>query len=360
MTKKILFIDRDGTLIYEPLNNFKVDHIEKIALQPYVIPALLELQKAKFTLIMISNQDGLGTPDFPQKAFDKAHNFLMKIFNSQGIKFEKILICPHYSNAQCDCRKPKTTLITSWLNPNQLNKFKSYVIGDRETDMILAKNLGIQGLAYHPNNLNWKMISKKLTKLNRSAEINRISNETKINIQIWLDQRNNTHIDTGIKFFDHMLQQIATHAKISMNIKAIGDLCVDDHHTIEDTGLVLGKVLNKALGNRKGINRFGFILPMDECLASCVLDISGRPYFKYDVQYNSLNIGSLNIAMIEHFFRSLSYSMGCTLHLSSTKSNNDHHIAEGLFKAFGCTLNQAIRIEDGEEEYIVSTKGILE
>ncbi|AKC60617.1 bifunctional histidinol-phosphatase/imidazoleglycerol-phosphate dehydratase HisB [Blochmannia endosymbiont of Camponotus (Colobopsis) obliquus] len=359
MKQKILFIDRDGTLIHEPEETFKVDHIEKIILEPDVIPALLALQKHGFQLVMITNQDNLGTNTFPQEDFDKPHSFLMKIFTSQGIIFNKILICPHSLEDKCNCRKPQTTLITSWLNFNTFDKLNSYVIGDRQTDMMLAKNMDISGIYYHPIDCNWQKIVTKLTKRNRYAQVNRTSQETNINVQIWLDKVNNNYIDTGIKFFDHMLHQIATHANISMNIKAKGDLFIDNHHTVEDIGLTLGKALYQALNKKYGINRFGFTLPMDECLTQCVLDISGRPYLKYKVKYNHQHVGDLSTNMIEHFFRSLSCAMKCTLHIHSKNSTDDHHIAESLFKAFGRTLKQAIHISNDFHYDIPSTKGIL-
>lgn len=357
MKKKILFIDRDGTLINEPKNDFKIDSIEKISLEPHVIPSLLNLQKAHFQLIMITNQDKLGTNDFPQIQFDKSQNFLMKIFISQGIKFNKILICPHSPEENCECRKPKTKLITSWLTSDQINKKNSYVIGDRETDMMLAQNIGINGLLYNQNTFNWIDIVQKITKNNRFAESNRNTKESNINIKIWLDENHNdSYIDTNIKFFNHMLQQIAIHAGIKIYIKSINNMEInDDHHIIEDTALTLGEVLNIALNDKHGINRFGFVLPMDESTTHCILDISGRPYLKFNGKFNYQKIGDLSTEMIQHFFLSLSSTMKCTLHIKST-GTNDHHKAESIFKAFGQTLRQAIHIQ---HNYILSTKGLL-
>lgn len=356
MSQKVLFIDRDGTLINEPQDNFQIDSIEKLSFESDVIPSLITLKNIGFRLIMVTNQNGLGSPQFPQDSFDKPHRLMINIFKSQGIDFDQILICPHLPKDQCNCRKPKTELVSFWLKNNFLNKFKSYVIGDQNTDMQFADNMGIQGIQYHKINFNWKKIANYLMQRHRSSHIHRVTTETNTNIKIWLDQDMSNHIDTGINFFNHMLNQIATHAKISMHITVQGDLHIDDHHTIEDTALTLGAALHQSLNNKKGINRFGFTLPMDESIAQCILDISGRPYFEYSAEYISEKIGDLNSNMIEHFFRSLSSKMECTLHLKAI-GKNDHHKAESLFKAFGQALGQAIHISHNN---VLSSKGILE
>lgn len=357
MSRKILFIDRDGTLIHEPSENFQIDSLEKLSLEPYVIPALIELKNIDFEFIIVTNQNGLGSASFPKNKFNKPHKSMIQIFQSQGILFDRIFICPHLPTEQCNCRKPKTGLINDWLNSTQIDKLNSYVIGDRDTDMTFAKNINIQGIKYHRNNFNWKKIHNYLMQRHRSSKIHRITKETNINVEIWLDQHNiNNHIDTGINFFDHMLNQIAVHAEISMNIIAKGDVYIDDHHTIEDTALTLGEALNTALHNRHGIERFGFTLPMDESIAQCILDLSGRPYFQYNAKYKFQKIGDLSTEMIEHFFRSLSSKINCSLHLKAT-GNNDHHIAESLFKSFGQTLKQAIHKNNYNN--IPSSKGTL-
>lgn len=355
MNQKVLFIDRDGTLISEPPEDSQVDQMEKLALEPDVIPALLTMQKASFRLVMITNQDGLGTTSFPQGDFDGPHNMMMHIFNSQGIMFDKVLICPHLPTDLCNCRKPQTTLVIPWLQAGVLDKAHSYVIGDRETDMMLAANMGINGLSYARDKLGWQDISDQLTRCDRYARVNRVTRETAIDVEVWLDREGGSQINTGIGFFDHMLDQIATHSKLRLNITVKGDLHIDDHHTVEDTALALGEALNKALGEKHGIGRFGFVLPMDECLARCVLDISGRPHLEYKAEYSYQRVGDLSTEMIEHFFRSLSYAMACTLHLR-TKGKNDHHRVESLFKAFGRTLRQAIRVEG---DTLPSSKGVL-
>ncbi|EPD3053082.1 bifunctional histidinol-phosphatase/imidazoleglycerol-phosphate dehydratase HisB [Proteus mirabilis] len=355
MSQKILFIDRDGTLITEPPTDHQVDSLNKLAFENGVIPALLNLQQAGYKLIMITNQDGLGTDSFPQADFEPPHNLMMQIFSSQGIVFDEVLICPHKPEDNCPCRKPETGLVTQYLVESALDKTNSYVIGDRQTDLQLAENMGINGLRYNANELSWSAISELLTKKDRYSHVERKTKETQIAIDIWLDREGEGQISTGVGFFDHMLDQIATHGGFRMNINVQGDLVIDDHHTVEDTGLALGEALREALGNKRGIARFGFTLPMDECLASCALDISGRPHLEYKAEFKYQRVGDLSTEMIEHFFRSLSYTMGCTLHLKS-KGKNDHHKAESLFKVFGRTLRQAIRVEGNT---LPSSKGVL-
>lgn len=355
MSQKVLFIDRDGTIISEPPEDFQVDRMDKLAFEPDVIPALLSLQRAGFKLVMITNQDGLGTDSFPQAEFDGPHNLMMQILSSQGVQFDDVLICPHLPADNCDCRKPKTKMVEAWLAEGALDVANSYVIGDRTTDVVLANNMGITGLHYAQNGLTWSAIEQQLTKRDRHALVQRNTKETQVSVEVWLDREGNSKFNTGVGFFDHMLDQIATHGGFRMNIEVKGDLYIDDHHTVEDTGLALGEALLKALGDKRGIGRFGFVLPMDECLARCALDISGRPHLEYKAEFSYQRVGDLSTEMVEHFFSSLSYTMASTLHLK-TKGKNDHHRVESLFKAFGRTLRQAIRVEGNT---LPSSKGVL-
>jgi imidazoleglycerol-phosphate dehydratase/histidinol-phosphatase len=354
MSQKVLFIDRDGTIISEPPEDYQVDRMDKLAFEPDVIPALLSLQKAGYQLVMITNQDGLGTSSFPQDDFDGPHNLMMQILSSQGVNFSDILICPHLPADNCDCRKPKTKMVEAWLAEGAIDTANSYVIGDRATDVQLAQNMGITGLLYGKD-LGWSAIEQQLTKRDRYALVQRNTKETQIKVEVWLDREGDSKINTGVGFFDHMLDQICTHGGFRMNIDVKGDLYIDDHHTVEDTGLALGEALLKALGDKRGIGRFGFVLPMDECLARCALDISGRPHLEYKAEFSYQRVGDLSTEMVEHFFSSLSYTMASTLHLR-TKGKNDHHRVESLFKAFGRTLRQAIRVEGNT---LPSSKGVL-
>ena len=303
MTMKVLFIDRDGTLIEEPHDN-QVDSLDKVRLVRGVIPALLELASHGYRFVMVSNQDGLGTDSFPLEHFETCHQHVVTLFESQGIVFDETFICPHFDGDGCDCRKPRTGLLTRFLARNHLDSTRSAVIGDRKTD---------------------------------------------------LDAEGRIEVETGIGFFDHMLEQIAKHGGFSLVLRCDGDLHVDEHHTVEDVAIVLGNALRKALGDKRGIGRYGFLLPMDESAATVALDLSGRASFVFDAPFPREAVGEMSTEMVSHFFRSLAESLGAALHVS-VRGENTHHMVEACFKGVGRSLRQAIR-QDGAE--LPTTKGTL-
>ena len=355
MSKKILFIDRDGTLITEPFDQ-QIDRLDKFVLEPGCIPALLRLRDAGWTFVMVTNQDGLGTPSFREEEFRPLQNLLLDILGSQGIAFEAVRVCPHTAADKCDCRKPKLGLLTDYVKDASWSREQSAVIGDRETDLQLAQNLGIRGLRYNQKTLGWTEIARLLVDAPRRATIVRNTKETKITVSVDLDQAAPAQLATGIGFFDHMLEQIAKNAGISLAIKCDGDLEIDEHHTVEDVGIALGQALKQAIGDKRGIGRYGFVLPMDEAQAQVALDLSGRAYFTFEGKFPRDIVGELPTELVPHFFRSLSDALAATLQMSVT-GDNTHHMVETLFKGFGRALRPAIARGAGSE--IPSTKGVL-
>jgi imidazoleglycerol-phosphate dehydratase/histidinol-phosphatase len=353
---KVLFIDRDGTLIEEPRDN-QVDALHKVRLVPGVMSALLHLRDLGYRFVMVSNQDGLGTPSFPQEKFDICQDHTLALFASQGIRFEQIFICPHRVDDACDCRKPKTGLLTQFLANHELDTASCAVVGDRSTDIDLAAALGFRGFQLGSGEpaLSWNDIRCALTPGARTGEENRTTRETSVRVAVNLDAAEPLAVNTGIGFYDHMLEQIARHGGFSLKVQCEGDLLVDEHHTIEDTALCIGKALSKALGDKRGIARYGFQLPMDESEARVSLDLSGRPFFAFDGTFPRDRVGQMPTELVPHFFHSLADSLGAALHLSVTGSNT-HHMIEACFKAVGRALRQAICVEGIE---LPSTKGML-
>lgn len=357
MGVKVLFVDRDGTLIEEP-DDCQVDSLDKVRLVPGAIPALLELASFGYRFVMISNQDGLGTTSFPRENFEPPHALVMQIFESQGVTFDAVFICPHLPDENCECRKPRSGLLTRYLAANDIDLGASAVVGDRDTDLQLAERIGIQGLrvnANAPDAMTWPEVATLLCYSDRVASAERNTNETRISVSVNLDRASPVTIDTGIGFFDHMLEQIARHGRFGLAINCRGDLEVDEHHTVEDTAICLGTALRSALGNKFGIGRYGFLLPMDESAARVALDLSGRAAFRFSGEFPRASVGEMSTEMVVHFFHSLADSLGAALHLEVT-GENTHHMVEACFKSVGRALCQAIHREGTD---LPSTKGTL-
>jgi imidazoleglycerol-phosphate dehydratase/histidinol-phosphatase len=355
MSVPTLFIDRDGTLIEEPPDR-QVDRLEKIRFMPGVFAALQELGRHGFRLVMVTNQDGLGSPNYPEQAYSSCQQFLLDNLASQGIRFYAAFCCPHRATDGCACRKPKTGLLTEFFARETVDRARSAVIGDRDTDLELARNLGIQGLRIARDGTpeqSWPGIVRTLTQ--RRASVHRNTKETDITAEVNLDTGEESRIDTGIGFFDHMLEQVARHGGFSLQLAARGDLEVDEHHTVEDCGLTLGAALKEALGPKRGVARYGFALPMDEAEAAVLLDLSGRPFARFSGQFAREQVGAFPTELVPHFFRSLSEGLGAAIHIS-VLGENTHHMVEACFKGVGRALRQAVRREgDG----LPSTKGVL-
>ncbi len=372
----ILFVDRDGTLIEEP-DDFQIDAYEKLRFVRGVIPAMLKLRDAGWQFVIVSNQDGLGTEAYPQARFDGPHALMMQVFESQGIAFRDVLIDTSFPADNSPNRKPGIGLALPYLQDRSIDWARSAMVGDRPTDLQFADNLKIRGFqlrtAQFGGDWDWAGIAHELADAPRRAVVQRDTKETRIRVEVDLDRAAEPHIRTGLPFFDHMLEQIGKHGGIALAIEARGDLHIDEHHTIEDTGLALGQALRQALGDKRGIGRYGFdpagepwretgagpcvgfTLPMDETLASAALDFSGRPYFVFDGQFRRERVGDMPTELVPHFFRSLCDASGLNLHLR-VRGENDHHQVEACFKALARALGQAVRRQGNA---LPSTKGAL-
>ncbi len=351
---KILFIDRDGVLIEEP-SDYQIDSYDKFRLVAGVIPALIRLRDAGFQFVMVTNQDGLGTLSFPREHFTGPHNLLLQILESQGIRFREILIDESRPEENKQTRKPGIAMVMHYLRDRDIDLGQSAMVGDRETDMQFARNLGVRGFRLGPQDFNWAEIAHALVDAPRTAQVERITKETRIVVSIDLDRTAEPKASTGLGFFDHMLEQLGKHGGFALEVTGKGDLHIDEHHTIEDTALALGTALKQALGDKRGIGRYGFTLPMDETLASAALDFSGRPFFVFDGTFPRDHVGGLPTELVPHFFRSLCETSGLNLHLK-VQGENTHHMIEACFKATARALRQALKREGVE---LPTTKGAL-
>lgn len=372
-SKKVLFIDRDGTIIIEPALTYQVDSLEQLEFLPGVIRNLYFMRcKLDFEWAMVTNQDGLGTEGYPQEHFDLVQNKMLQVLNNEGICFDKVFIDTSFPEDNLPTRKPAAGLLTEYFSSSYDLK-NSFVIGDRYTDVELAKNLGCKaifisddeniliekGLAAHCalRTTSWDKIAEFLFAGERIATVQRTTKETDVFVQINLDGNGKTIIDTGLKFFDHMLEQIGRHSGCDLTIKVKGDLQVDEHHTIEDTALALGEALAKAIGNKRGIERYGFCLPMDDSLCSVALDFGGRPWLVYDATFKREYVGDLPTEMVLHFFKSLSDAAKMNLNIKA-EGDNEHHKIEGVFKALAKSIKMAVKRDIYQYE-LPSTKGVL-
>lgn len=366
MKKKVLFIDRDGTIIVEPPEDYQVDSFEKLAFLPNAISSLKKIAAdLDYELVMVTNQDGLGTESFPEEDFWPVHNKMLTILEAEGISFSEVLIDRTFEHENAPTRKPRTGLLNHYLSGNY-DLANSFVIGDRLTDLELARNLGAKGIFIgvdKPENAafqatDWETIYSFLKAQSRTACIHRVTKETDISIQLNLDGSGKCELNTGIGFFDHMLEQLARHSGVDLSVKVSGDLHIDEHHTIEDTALALGAAFKEALGEKRGIERYGFyLLPMDDVLAQVAIDFSGRPWLVWDATFQREKVGGMPTEMFYHFFKSFSDTSLSNLHISVSKGN-EHHQIEAIFKGFARAIKMAISVQFGNME-IPSSKGVL-
>lgn len=377
--KKVLFIDRDGTLAIEPPLDYQLDSFKKLEFYPKVFQYLGKIAKElDFELVMVTNQDGLGTPSFPETTFWPVHNFLVKTFEKEGIIFTEQIIDRTFARDNAPTRKPNTGLLSHYIS-SSYDLENSFVIGDRMTDIELAKNLGAKGIFINNDNIegtdeltvtkdelenyialetkDWSAIYEFLKAKDRTGSISRNTNETKIQIDLNLDGTGKSDISTGISFFDHMLDQIARHGQLDLVVNVKGDLEVDEHHTIEDTAIALGEVFAKTLGNKLGIERYGFYLPMDDCLSQVAIDFGGRNWLVWEADFKREMVGKMPTEMFFHFFKSFTDGAKCNLNIKA-EGTNEHHKIESIFKAFAKAIKMAVK-RDVEKMILPSTKGVL-
>jgi imidazoleglycerol-phosphate dehydratase / histidinol-phosphatase len=369
--KKVLFIDRDGTIIHEPVTDQQVDSYEKLAFLPNAISNLKKIaQELDYELVMVTNQDGLGTQSFPEDTFWPAHNKMLEILASEGIEFAAIHIDRSFPADNLPTRKPGIGMLAEYLK-GSYDLSNSFVLGDRETDIQLAQNLGAKGIFIGEQTISpelidslaltctgWDEIYRFLKLPARKVSHQRNTHETKIQIELNLDGSGKAANQTGLGFFDHMLDQIAKHANVDLAVTVQGDLHIDEHHTIEDTGIALGEAFTIALGDKRGINRYGFLLPMDECLAQVALDFSGRNWLVWEASFKREMIGEMPTEMFSHFFKSFSDAAKCNLNIQAN-GENEHHKIEAIFKAFAKTIRMAVERDIKNLNSLPSTKGLL-
>jgi len=372
---KVLFIDRDGTIIVEPPVDFQVDSLEKLEFLPKAISNLRKISEEKeFELAMVTNQDGLGTGSFPENTFWPAHQKMMRTLENENVHFDEVFIDRTFEHENAPTRKPHTGLLGKYIGNEDYDLAGSFVLGDRLTDMQLAVNLGARGIFIGkqlPENAteeqrkatalvtdNWDEIYEFLKMPERIAEVQRTTKETDIYIRLNLDGQGQSDISTGLGFFDHMLDQLARHSGADLTIRVKGDLHIDEHHTIEDTALALGEAYLKALGNKKGISRYGYLLPMDECLAQVAIDFSGRPWLVWEAEFRREKIGEMPTEMFMHFFKSFSDTSKSNLNIK-VEGDNEHHKIESIFKAWAKAIKMAVKRDLKELDRLPSTKGTL-
>jgi imidazoleglycerol-phosphate dehydratase/histidinol-phosphatase len=368
--KKVLFIDRDGTIVEEPAD-FQVDAFEKVKFLPGVITALAKIaRELDFALVMVTNQDGLGTPAFPEETFTPVHEFIIGTLASEGIVFTDVFVDRTFPADNAPTRKPKTGMLTKYLSGGY-DLANSYVIGDRETDVELAKNLGAKAIFIKNANFdlagsdaagviaveNWGEIYQRLRRPDRRASHVRKTNETEITVDLNLDGSGRSDVNTGIPFLDHMLDQLARHGSLDLRLNAAGDLHIDEHHTVEDVAIALGEAFAIALRDKTGMERYGFTLPMDDCLAQVAIDFGGRNWIVWDAEFKRETIGKMPTEMFFHFFKSFTDKAACNLNIKA-EGTNEHHKIEAIFKAFARAIKMAVR-RDASNAVLPSTKGVL-